>query len=91
MEIARLNVVASHALAIKRNVLDLVLPLGFHWHADWWIATSSVYPPGSRSSRIVSSSTGSTISTPSGCLRSARLPNGPPRNVLRVFYVAPNC
>ncbi len=38
MEIARRNVVASHALAIRRNALDLVLPLGFHWHADWWIA-----------------------------------------------------
>ncbi len=38
MEIARRNVVASHALAIRRSALDLVLPLGFHWHADWWIA-----------------------------------------------------
>ena len=38
MEIARRNVVASHALAVRRNALDLVLPLGFHWHADWWIA-----------------------------------------------------
>jgi hypothetical protein len=38
MEIARRNVVASHALALRRNALDLVLPLGFHWHADWWIA-----------------------------------------------------
>jgi glycosyltransferase involved in cell wall biosynthesis len=43
VEISRRNVVASHALAIRRNALrrnalDLVLPLGFHWHADWWIA-----------------------------------------------------
>jgi hypothetical protein len=38
MEIARRNVVASHALAIRRDTLSLVLPLGLHWHADWWIA-----------------------------------------------------
>jgi hypothetical protein len=38
MEIARRNVVVSHALAIRRNALELVLPLRFHWHADWWIA-----------------------------------------------------
>lgn len=38
VEIARRNVVASHALALRHDALDLVLPLGFHWHADWWIA-----------------------------------------------------
>jgi len=38
VEIARRNVVASHALAIRRSALDLVLPFGYDWHADWWIA-----------------------------------------------------
>ena len=38
VEIARRNVVASHALAMRRSALGLVLPFGFHWHADWWIA-----------------------------------------------------
>ena len=38
VEIARRSVVASHALAIRRSALDVVLPFGFHWHADWWIA-----------------------------------------------------
>jgi hypothetical protein len=38
VEIARRNVVASHALAIRRSALDLVLPFGSDWQADWWIA-----------------------------------------------------
>jgi glycosyltransferase involved in cell wall biosynthesis len=38
VEIARRNVVASHALAIRRGALDLVLPFGSDWQADWWIA-----------------------------------------------------
>jgi glycosyltransferase involved in cell wall biosynthesis len=38
VEIARRNVVASHALAIRRSALDLVLPFGSYWQADWWIA-----------------------------------------------------
>jgi len=88
MEIARRNVVASHALAVRRNALDLVLPLGFHWHADCGSPSSSARPPGSRSSTIVSSSTGSTTSIPSDCLRSARLPNGPRASVLPDSCVA---
>ena len=38
VEIARCNVVASHALAIRRSALDLVLPFGSDWQADWWVA-----------------------------------------------------
>jgi glycosyltransferase involved in cell wall biosynthesis len=36
--IAGRNVVASHALALRRSVLDVVLPFGPLRHADWWIA-----------------------------------------------------
>ena len=32
------NVVASHAIALRRSALDLVLPLGPTPHADCWIA-----------------------------------------------------
>lgn len=49
VEIARRNIVVSHALAIRRDALDLVLPFGFRWHADWWIAI------------ILSATTGITI------------------------------
>jgi glycosyltransferase involved in cell wall biosynthesis len=38
LEIARRNVVASHALAIRQSSLALVLPMDVKWHADWWIA-----------------------------------------------------
>jgi len=38
VEIARRNPVASHALAIRRSALALVLPFGSDWQADWWIA-----------------------------------------------------
>jgi glycosyltransferase involved in cell wall biosynthesis len=38
VEIARHNVVASHALAVRRTALDLVLPFGSGWQADWWMA-----------------------------------------------------
>ena len=31
------NIVASHALAIRRTALDLVLPFRESWYADWWI------------------------------------------------------
>jgi glycosyltransferase involved in cell wall biosynthesis len=37
-EIAERNVVASHALVIRRSALGLVLPFGATAHADWWIA-----------------------------------------------------
>ena len=36
--IAGRNVVASHALALRRSALDLVLPFGPLRHTDWWIA-----------------------------------------------------
>jgi glycosyltransferase involved in cell wall biosynthesis len=36
--IAGRNVLASHALALRRSALDLVLPFGPLRHADWWIA-----------------------------------------------------
>jgi hypothetical protein len=32
------NIAASHALAIRRSALDLVLPFEPSWYADWWIA-----------------------------------------------------
>ena len=36
--IAGRNVIASHALALRRSALDLVLPFGPVRHADWWMA-----------------------------------------------------
>jgi glycosyltransferase involved in cell wall biosynthesis len=38
VQIADRNVVASHALALRRSALELVLPFGPIRHADWWIA-----------------------------------------------------
>jgi glycosyltransferase involved in cell wall biosynthesis len=38
VQIAGRNVVASHALALRRRALDIVLPFGPLRHADWWIA-----------------------------------------------------
>jgi glycosyltransferase involved in cell wall biosynthesis len=38
LQIKDYNVVASHALALRRSALDLVLPFGPTPHADWWIA-----------------------------------------------------
>ena len=34
----RRNVVAGHALAFRRNRLDLLLPIPEIGHADWWLA-----------------------------------------------------
>jgi glycosyltransferase involved in cell wall biosynthesis len=38
VRIARSNVVANHALVVRRNALDLLLPFGPRSYADWWIA-----------------------------------------------------
>jgi glycosyltransferase involved in cell wall biosynthesis len=38
LRIAQNNVAASHALALRRSALDLVLPFGPTPHADWWMA-----------------------------------------------------
>jgi hypothetical protein len=32
------KIAASHALAIRRSAIDLVLPFEPSWYADWWIA-----------------------------------------------------
>jgi glycosyltransferase involved in cell wall biosynthesis len=32
------NIAASHALALRRSALELVLPFVPCWYADWWIA-----------------------------------------------------
>jgi glycosyltransferase involved in cell wall biosynthesis len=37
-DLARQNVVASHALALRRPALDLVLPFPECRHGDWWVA-----------------------------------------------------
>ena len=38
VQVFRHNIAASHALAVRRSALDLVLPFQPSWYADWWIA-----------------------------------------------------
>jgi glycosyltransferase involved in cell wall biosynthesis len=38
MQVFLHNIAASHALAIRRNALELVLPFRPCWYADWWMA-----------------------------------------------------
>ena len=38
LEIVRRDMIASHAICLKREALVQVLPFGYRWHADWWMA-----------------------------------------------------